>query len=68
VSDTQQPGAQQPEQHDNSGWIILGVVLVVVGFFLGAQSLGLVHGRLPRCGDSYARPGLAWGSSCWGSL
>jgi len=42
VSDTQQPGAQQPEQHDNSGWIILGVVLVVVGFFLGAQSLGLV--------------------------
>lgn len=42
MSDTQQPGGQPSGQHDNSGWIILGVILVVVGFFLGAQSLGLV--------------------------
>lgn len=42
VSETQQPGGQPSGQHDNSGWIILGVILVVAGFFLGAQSLGLV--------------------------
>jgi len=42
VSETQQPGGQPSGQNDNSGWIILGVILVVAGFFLGAQSLGLV--------------------------
>lgn len=34
---------QQPQhEHDSAGWIILGVVLVVVGSFLGARNLGLV--------------------------
>lgn len=42
MTDTSPSGGQPTGEHDNSGWIILGVILVVAGFFLGAHNLGLV--------------------------
>lgn len=46
MTDTQNPGHTPPGDRDNSGWIILGAVLVIVGFFLGAHNLGLVPWQL----------------------
>lgn len=46
MTDMHQSGGQPTGEHDNSGWIILGVILVVVGFFLGAHNLGLVPWQL----------------------
>jgi len=42
VTDARLPDSTPPSEHDNSGWIILGAVLIVAGFFLGANNLGLV--------------------------
>ncbi len=30
------------DEHDSTGWIVLGVVLIVAGFFLGARTLGIM--------------------------
>jgi len=46
VTDTHHAGGTPTGDRDNSGWIILGAILVVVGFFLGAHNLGLVPWQL----------------------
>ncbi len=46
MTDMHQSGGQPAGEHDNSGWIILGVILVVAGFFLGARNLGLIPWQL----------------------
>jgi len=30
------------QEHDSTGWLILGAILIIAGFFLGARSLGWV--------------------------
>lgn len=30
------------DEHDSTGWVVLGVVLIVAGFFLGARTLGIM--------------------------
>lgn len=42
MAETNQSGGQPTGEHDNSGWVIIGAILVVAGFFLGAHNLGLV--------------------------
>jgi phage shock protein PspC (stress-responsive transcriptional regulator) len=42
VTDQQHPSAQPSGEHDSTGWVILGVVLIVAGFFLGARNLGII--------------------------
>jgi phage shock protein PspC (stress-responsive transcriptional regulator) len=42
VTDSQQQAGGSPGDRDSSGWVILGVVLIVAGFFLGARNFGLV--------------------------
>ncbi len=46
MTDTQHSGGSPTGDHDNSGWIILGAILVVAGFFLGAHNLGLIPWQL----------------------
>ena len=46
--------APQPD-HDARGWIILGVALVVIGFFLGANNLGLVPWPAREVWDTIVR-------------
>jgi phage shock protein C len=41
VSD-EHPSGSGSGRHDATGWIILGVVLIVAGFFLGARNLGIM--------------------------
>lgn len=55
MTETNQPGGQPAGEHDNSGWIIIGVILVVVGFFLGAQSLGLVPRQMAEAWRWFGR-------------
>jgi phage shock protein PspC (stress-responsive transcriptional regulator) len=42
VTDEHHPNSGSSGDHDSSGWVILGAVLIVAGFFLGAQALGIV--------------------------
>lgn len=42
MSDENQPTGNAPGEHDSSGWIILGALLIVAGFFLGAHNLGII--------------------------
>ena len=51
---TEEHQGPQPE-HDSRGWIILGVTLVVVGFFLGANNLGLVPWPAREVWDTIVR-------------
>ena len=46
MTDTQNP--QSHGDHDATGWLILGAVLIVAGFFLGARQLGWVSWPLSR--------------------
>lgn len=46
MTDTHHSGGAPTGDRDNSGWIILGAALVIVGFFLGAHNLGLVPWQL----------------------
>lgn len=55
MTDMHQPGGQPTGDHDNSGWIILGVILVVTGFFLGARSLGLIPWQLTTAWQWFGR-------------
>lgn len=41
--------------HDAKGWIILGVALVVIGFFLGANNLGIVPWPAREVWDAVVR-------------
>lgn len=36
------PSNGPTHEHETRGWVLLGVVLIVAGFFLGAQNLGLI--------------------------
>jgi len=42
VSDAQHPSGGSPDEHGPSGWVVIGIVLVVAGFFLGARNLGIM--------------------------
>ena len=55
MTDTQNPGTTPPGDRDNSGWIILGAVLVIVGFFLGAHNLGLIPWQLAEAWRWFTR-------------
>lgn len=56
MTDMHQSGGQQPAgDHDNSGWIILGVILVVAGFFLGAHNLGIIPWQLAEAWRWFGR-------------
>lgn len=55
MTDTQQPGGQPTGEHDNSGWVILGVILVVAGFFLGAHNLGFIPWQLTETWQWFGR-------------
>lgn len=46
MTDTQNPHPHG--DHDATGWLILGAVLIVAGFFLGAQQLGWVSWPLSQ--------------------
>lgn len=60
MADTSGCGERTSKGHDKSGWVILGAVLVVVGFFLAARDLGLIPWPLIRAWEwfSKARVGL----------
>ena len=56
MSDQQQPNAGPPQDHhDATGWIILGAVLIVAGFFLGARNFGWVPWQLGEAWDTMVR-------------
>ncbi len=40
-----------PGDHDSTGWIILGALLIIIGFFLGGRSLGIVPWPLGELWD-----------------
>ncbi len=42
MSDEQTNGPVQRQDHDSTGWVLLGAVLIVAGVFLAAQTLGLL--------------------------
>lgn len=42
MADEQNRESGPIRDHDTTGWLILGAVLIVAGFFLGAQTLGIV--------------------------
>jgi len=53
VSDEHNQGPVQPQDHhDATGWIILGALLIVGGFVLGARNLGWVPWQLGAMWDS----------------
>lgn len=55
MTDMQQPTGQPTGEHDNSGWVILGVILVIAGFFLGAQNLGFIPWQLRETWQWFGR-------------
>ena len=55
MTDMQQPTGQPTGEHDNSGWVILGVILVIAGFFLGAHNLGLIPWQLRETWQWFGR-------------
>jgi phage shock protein C len=46
VSNENGPVSTKPDGGDSTGWVVLGVALVVVGAVLGAQQLGIVPWRI----------------------
>jgi phage shock protein C len=52
VSDENRPAGTNPHDGQSTGWIVLGVALVVVGVVLGARQLGILPWPLIR-GWSY---------------
>lgn len=55
----EQQGPVQQHDHDTTGWIILGALLIAGGFFLGANSMGLVPWQFREVWDWVAR--ARWG-------
>lgn len=55
MTDMQQPTGQPTGEHDNSGWVILGVILVIAGFFLGAQNLGFIPWQIRETWQWFGR-------------
>lgn len=46
MSNENDPNGTKPDGGDSTGWVVLGVALVVVGAVLGAQQLGVIPWRL----------------------
>lgn len=55
MTDTNLTGGKPTGEHDNSGWVILGVILVVAGFFLGAHNLGLIPWQMTEAWRWFGR-------------
>lgn len=55
MTDMNPTGGQPTGEHDNSGWIILGVILVVAGFFLGANNLGIIPWQMTEAWRWFGR-------------
>lgn len=51
MSNENGPVNTKPDGGDSTGWVVLGVALVVVGAVLGAQQLGIVPWRLATTWD-----------------
>jgi len=55
VSNENHPAGNKPDGGDSTGWVVLGVALVVVGAVLGAQQLGIIPWRLANTWEYMVR-------------
>ena len=67
MTDQQHP-TNPGEDRDNTGWVILGAVLIIAGFFLGARNLGIIPWPIGQVWNLFVKARVGIGIVLLGGL